>query len=118
MNGSTSRDPGLQAERTGLAWQRTALSVAAGSIAAARISYEDVGRLALLNVAIALPLALWVYVGSRLRPQHRPTRQPAARWHVPLDRWRPGVGVEGAVLGAAVLVLGTVELVAVLSAGS
>ena len=39
-------DEGLQAERTALAWRRTALSVSVGSLASMRVLPDHLGRLA------------------------------------------------------------------------
>ena len=49
-------DPGLQAERTSLAWRRTALSVAVGSLIALRVLPPQLGA---LGYAVALLGLLW-----------------------------------------------------------
>ena len=61
------RDPGLQNERTALAWQRTALSMLAGSAILARLTWSSAGVSALALLTIAAALSLWVFVESRLR---------------------------------------------------
>ena len=94
-------DASRAAERTGLAWQRTALAVAAGGLVAARIAWETSGAVALVGLVTAVPLALWVLAASRSR--YRPGRTPR-------------VGVEAALLSAAVLALGAGELLSSLAA--
>lgn len=96
-----SEEAGLAAERTGLAWQRTALAVAAGSLVAARISWETSGPVALVGLALSLPLALWVLAASRSR--YRRVRHP-------------GAGIEATLLSAAILALGVGELLNALAA--
>jgi len=63
-------DPGVGNERTALAWQRTALSLAGGSAILARLTLDRLGVAALLSVAVAAPLALWVFWESRGRYRH------------------------------------------------
>lgn len=49
-------DPGLQAERTSLAWRRTALSVAVGSLVALRVLPPQLGP---TGYAVAVLGLLW-----------------------------------------------------------
>jgi uncharacterized membrane protein YidH (DUF202 family) len=59
--------PGVQNERTALAWQRTALSLLAGSAIVSRLTIERIGPAALLCVLAALPLTVWLLQLSRDR---------------------------------------------------
>jgi uncharacterized membrane protein YidH (DUF202 family) len=96
MNG---QDTGTSTERTELAWQRTALSLVAGSAVIARLTFARLGTLALTALLVAVPLSLWVLVESRLRYRvHASTRRPV--------RTRGGGP-------AAALALGTVAVAAV-----
>jgi uncharacterized membrane protein YidH (DUF202 family) len=63
-------DPGAQNERTALAWQRTALSLMAGSAVLARLTYERLGLLSLAGVSIAFVLSCWVFWESPRRYAH------------------------------------------------
>jgi len=66
-------DPGLQPERTALAWRRTALALAGGSVIIMRILPSVIGVAALVLGFAGLALALIVLIGShrRYRRQHR-----------------------------------------------
>lgn len=66
----TVQDAGDQNERTALAWQRTALSLMAGSAVLSRLTYDRLGLFSLLSLVLALPLCLWVFVESRARYRH------------------------------------------------
>ena len=88
--------PGTATERTALAWQRTALAVLAGALVLARITFDELGRLAFAVVVAAVPLALWVLVESGIR-----SRRATARG-----------GRAAAVLTVAVVVLAAGELAA------
>ena len=88
--------PGTATERTALAWQRTALAVLAGALLLARITFEELGRLAFVVVVVAVPLALWVLVESRSRARRGVLRG----------------GRAAAVLTVAVVVLAAGELTA------
>lgn len=102
----THSDPGLVNERTALAWQRTALSLIAGSVIVARLTFERLGAFALLSALIALPLSLWVFFESRRR----------YAVDAGVRRWSPSrSGRAAAALGAATAVLALTELAALLS---
>jgi len=66
---SAPRDPGLQPERTRLAWRRTLLAVAAGSLLALRVLEPllGVGALAVGAAGLAAAGVLWMLVGRRHR---------------------------------------------------
>lgn len=100
------RDPGAGNARTALAWQRTALSLVAGSALLSRLTLDQLGSVALLSFAVVAPLGTWVFLESRgryrhdagiaLRPRARGGRAPAA-------------------LALATLVMGVTELAALWS---
>jgi uncharacterized membrane protein YidH (DUF202 family) len=60
-------DFGLSNERTALAWQRTALSLVAGSAILGRLTVDRLGLVAVALLGTAFVLCLWVFVESRWR---------------------------------------------------
>ena len=93
---------GMQAERTALAWQRTALSVAVAAAVLARLTYGDLGAGALVVLAACLGLCGWVLVDTRRRYRGR----------VLADDERPGIGAWAAAVAASVVLMGVAELTA------
>jgi len=74
--GGPRPDPGLQPERTALAWRRTALALMVGPVVAARLLVPGLGAVA--AVAAGAGLALGVYVAvSAARRHGRPRGAPA-----------------------------------------
>lgn len=63
--------PGAQNERTALAWGRTALSVIVTAAVVSRLAVESIGPIALLAVVAAVPVGLWLVLGSRRRYRRR-----------------------------------------------
>ncbi|MGV8845020.1 DUF202 domain-containing protein [Tessaracoccus sp.] len=63
-------DPGLQPERSALAWQRTALSIAVGSLIFGRILSTSLGLWALLPMLAGLTMSILLFLKSHLRYAH------------------------------------------------
>jgi uncharacterized membrane protein YidH (DUF202 family) len=101
MTGNALFDPGLQPERTALAWRRTALALAVGALIAFRLLLPVLGlwSLAAGLLGTALASVIWVLAGRRARGTREALRHPSA----PL----PGAGllllVALVAAGAAVL---------------
>lgn len=60
-------DPGMQPERTALAWRRTALAMGVGSITALRVFPLAFGPWALVPAAAAVAISVTVFVFAHLR---------------------------------------------------
>lgn len=119
MTAPSPETPGLQPERTELAWRRTALSVAAVSLVGARLLPALFGDARwLLPGAVGTLLAGWLWLASR----RRHLRYPRALGPSP-DPAPPGPGTLGpastgagllACAGAVVVTLGLGGLAVVL----
>ena len=66
-------DPGMQPERTALAWRRTALAMGVGSIASLRVFPLAFGPWALVpaGIAVAISAAVFITAPLRYRRNHR-----------------------------------------------
>jgi uncharacterized membrane protein YidH (DUF202 family) len=53
-------DPGLQQERTALAWRRTGLALVVGALTIGRLTLDTLGAVVLVPAAVAAALAAWV----------------------------------------------------------
>ncbi|MBT8163592.1 MULTISPECIES: DUF202 domain-containing protein [Arthrobacter] len=79
---STLFDPGLQPERTGLAWQRTCLSFLAGSLAAMKVLPPLIGDWSILlglTGSVEAVALLFIVRRRYLRHHHRLTAETAGR---------------------------------------
>jgi len=98
--------PTVSNERTALAWQRTALALLAGSAIVARLTVDRIGALAVLSLAVVLPLAVWVMAESRGRYAH----DAGVR-----QRQRPRGGRAPLVLAVATMLIALTELAALVA---
>lgn len=103
-------DPGLQPERTGLAWQRTCLAFLAGSLVAMKVLPPILGPWSLLlSMAGVFEAVLILFVARRRYLRHHQTLTSADG--------RPARVADGrlpAALGASAVIAGLVSLVMVL----
>lgn len=75
MSREVERDPGMQQERTTLAWRRTGLSLLVGSLTIGRLTFDTVGLVVVLATAITAALAVWVIV-TALRSRRMAREHP------------------------------------------
>lgn len=106
----TPFDPGLQLERTALAWRRTALTCCAGALLAMRVLPDRLGPWALLCAAVLAAASAITMIAAhrRYRAHHRTLTEPDAQ-----DRPPTGGAVPGAIAALTAL-LGVLALAAIL----
>lgn len=103
-------DPGLQPERTGLAWQRTALSIGMGALVFARIEATVLGVWSWVFAGAGLAAAVLIGVWSRRRYAYTHRTLTAGRT-------RLADGLLLAVVSVVVAVAGVIALILSLVAG-
>jgi uncharacterized membrane protein YidH (DUF202 family) len=103
-------DPGLQPERTALAWRRTALAITVGALVAVRILPEKLGLWAILPAGAGLVLATCILVAAHHRYQAHHSRLTTAD----SDRIALPDGSLPALVAVTVAVGGTLCLLTVL----
>lgn len=108
-------DPGLQPERTALAWRRTVLSIGIGSLVALRLLPASLGDVGWIFVGIAGLVSTAVLGVLAQRRSHRTVMVLLASG----DRARlPGGALLGAVaLGSVTAGVGAVALIVIHTAG-
>jgi uncharacterized membrane protein YidH (DUF202 family) len=99
------RDPGLQPERTALAWQRTALALAGATIVVGRLTFGTVGVVAVVVVALGVGHAAVIFATSQRHYRNRTGTSPARQWPT---------GVHAILLSVQVAALSVLELLDVL----
>ncbi|WP_394939302.1 DUF202 domain-containing protein [Psychromicrobium sp. YIM B11713] len=103
-------DPGLQPERTVLAWQRTALTLSVGAVAIGRVLLPVIGiaSYALTFLGLVIVSLLWTEAGRRYRALNHALLSP-----VPAAP--PGLGRLALLCASACLLLGLSALAFLLS---
>lgn len=105
-------DPGLQPERTELAWRRTALALGAGSLIAMRLlpaAFDDVGWVGAGVAGLVASALIWIAARRRCREVNTALRRHGDRAAL------PGAG-ELVFLAALVTAIGAISLAIVLAA--
>lgn len=105
-------DPGLQPERSALAWQRTALAVAVGALVLARILAPSFGMFALGPALVGLAVAGYIATRAKRRYYHHHKILVAHG-----DRVRLADGALPAVLSLSVVLGGATALLIAVTTG-
>jgi hypothetical protein len=97
-------DPGLQPERTALAWRRTGLAMAGGALLALRVFPDLIGGWAVVLAGLAFCVAVAVLICAHLRYR----REHLALTSATTDRIPLSGGTLPALTAAATLFFGLV----------
>jgi uncharacterized membrane protein YidH (DUF202 family) len=94
-------DVGLQPERTGLAWRRTALALTVAAVVGIRVLPALLGPWALIPAGAGIAMAVWILIASHHRYQQQHERLTTANNdRIPLpDGTLPALVTATAVLG-------------------
>ncbi|QKE83782.1 DUF202 domain-containing protein [Arthrobacter sp. NEB 688] len=76
MTEQVVRDPGMQQERTTLAWRRTGLALLVGTLTVGRLTLDSLGGAVVLPTVLIAALAAYVVVAT-LRQRRLGTGHPA-----------------------------------------
>lgn len=114
-----ARDPGLQPERTALAWQRTALSLTAAAVVVGRLTAGVLGPAVIIVLAFSLAHSAVLFRAGRRRhamPPDTPGSRDSRGSHSDaggLPANPPGsVGIHGVLLTLQVILLALLESLA------
>lgn len=102
----TTPGPGLQQERTQLAWRRTTLTFAVVGLAVVRSAYLESAHLAVFLGAVAVAAAAWLAVSTLRRGRWtRPSTSQPAALHVLRDGTLPACTAVVAAASCAVTMI-------------
>ena len=107
------RDPGLQPERTALAWQRTALSLAVAAIVVWRLTTGVLGPIVIVVLVFCLAHSAVLFRAARRRlAMPLDTRGSQNDTGAALSTSPRSVGIHGALLTLQVVLLALLESLA------
>lgn len=106
------RDPGMQQERTTLAWRRTGLALLVGALTVGRLTLDTLGGAVVLPFVVVSALAGWVVADTLRQKRLGVTHPDDPRYTVLRDgRLVAAVAVVVAALALGELVLAVNRLV-------
>ena len=111
MTPQVDRDPGMQQERTTLAWRRTGLSLLVGSLTIGRLTLDTLGTVVVIPTVMSTVVALWITAVAlrerRLSREHpgEPIFSVLSGGHLPAAAM-----LTVALLGAAIVTSALVRL--------
>jgi hypothetical protein len=106
VTGTAPFDPGLQPERTLLAWRRTTLSLALVSAIGLRLTVQELGAPALVAGALGIAFASFGYLAASARYRR-------AHLRLTSDARLPNGGFAMASVALATVMLGLLGLAAI-----
>lgn len=108
-----ARDPGLQPERTALAWQRTALSLTGAAFIVGRLTAGVLGPTVIIVLAFSLAHSAVLFRAGRRRHAMPPDTRGSLSGTGDLPPTPPrSVGIHGALLTLQVILLALLESLA------
>lgn len=112
MREPVARDPGMQQERTTLAWRRTGLALLVGALGVGRLTLDTVGPAVVLPTVLLAALAAYVVAETLRHSRVGETHADEPGYSVMRDgRLVAAVACVVAALGLGVLVVSVAGLV-------
>lgn len=107
---NSSRDSGLQQERTALAWHRTGLTLVAASFIVGRLLLPALGTAVISSVALGVAAAVWAVTSTRRTAKYERGPNAESAFKFVLIDGRPPALVTGMVCLLCVVELSAILL--------